>query len=68
MVGYAGSPICIVDADMTLTQSKVKVRVTQQWLLAPFLGLYCFLSTSQEISWDKHLWNHLFYVEWDAEP
>jgi len=26
MVGYAGSPICIVHADMTLTRSKVKVK------------------------------------------
>ena len=28
MVGNAGSPICIVHADMTLTWSKVKVKVT----------------------------------------
>ena len=28
MVGHAGSPTGIVHADMTLTQSKVKVKVT----------------------------------------
>jgi len=28
MVGRAGSPAGIVDADMTLTRSKVKVKVT----------------------------------------
>jgi len=28
MVGYAGSPIRIVHADMTFTRSKVKVKVT----------------------------------------
>jgi len=33
MVGYAGSPICIVHADMTLIRPKVKV--TRQWLSAP---------------------------------
>jgi len=27
---YAGSPTCFVHADMTLTQSKVKVMVTGQ--------------------------------------
>ena len=27
MVGCAGSPICIVQADITLTRSKVKVKV-----------------------------------------
>jgi len=27
MVAYAGSPICIVHADMTLTRFKVKVKV-----------------------------------------
>jgi len=26
---------------------------------------YCFLSTSQEIGWEEHLWNDLFCVEWD---
>jgi len=29
MVGYAGSPICIVHAHMTVTRSKVKVNVTE---------------------------------------
>ena len=29
---------------------------------------FCFLSTSQEISWEEHLRNDLFYVELDVEP
>jgi len=28
MVGHAGSPTCIVHGDMTLTRSKVMVKVT----------------------------------------
>jgi len=32
MVGYAGSPIRIVHADMTLTRSKGKVKVMRRWL------------------------------------
>jgi len=38
MVVYTGSAICIVHADVTLTRSKVKVKVTRRWLLAPFRG------------------------------
>jgi len=41
MVGYAGSPTCIVHADMTLTQSKVKV--TWRWPSAPFLEPFVFI-------------------------
>jgi len=41
MVGYAGNPLCIVHADMTLTWSKVKV--TWRWPSAPFRRLYCVL-------------------------
>jgi len=38
----AGSPICIVFVDMTLTRSKVKV--TWRWPSALFRGLLCFSS------------------------
>jgi len=34
------------------------------WLFLLFL-YFCFLSTSQEISWEEHLRNYLFCVEWD---
>ena len=47
MVGCAGSPLCIVHADMTFSQSKVKV--TGRWPPAPFRGLYwciCIARTS----------------------
>ena len=37
MVMYAGSPICSVHADMTLTQSKVKINV-RAITTAPVLG------------------------------
>ena len=40
MVGCAGSTVCIVHADVILTQSKVEVKVTWRWLSAPFRGLY----------------------------
>jgi len=38
MVEYAGSHVCIVYADVTLTQSKVKVNV-RAMTAAPFRGL-----------------------------
>jgi len=43
MVGYAGSPMCTVHADVTLTLYKVKV--TQQWPPAPFWGPHRFCVT-----------------------
>jgi len=51
MVGYAGSPIRIVHADMTLTRSKVKVR---SWgndcrpVLGPFYRLDALPTLSQQ--------------------
>jgi len=29
---------------------------------------FCFLSTSQDIDWEQHLQNDLFFVEWDVKP
>jgi len=29
--------------------------------------VYYLLSTSQEISWEEHLQNDLFYIEWDVK-
>ena len=46
MVGQVGSPTCIVHADMTLTQSKVKVKVTG---LSNFPKLHFFRSLSSAI-------------------
>ena len=43
MVGYAGSPICTVHDDMTLTRSKVKVNV-RAMTTDPLWGLLLFLS------------------------
>jgi len=45
MVGHAGSPICIAQADMTLTWSKVKVKVTD---LLKFCKLHFSTLTSPE--------------------
>jgi len=42
---YAGSPVCIVHIDVSLTQFKVKVKVTRRWPSAPFRGLlFCFFA------------------------
>jgi len=30
-------------------------------------GFLLFSSTSQEIVWEEHTWNDLFYVEWDVK-
>jgi len=27
----------------------------------------CYLTTSQEIGWEEHIRNDLFYVEWDVK-
>jgi len=37
MVRYAGSPVCILHADMTLTRSKVNVNVRGLLLLMQFV-------------------------------
>jgi len=50
VVGYAGSPVCIVRADMTLTRSKVKV--TWVWPSAPFWGL--LFSSSHDLTQEAH--------------
>jgi len=50
VVGYAGSPVCILHADMTLTRSKVKV--TWVWPSAPFWGL--LFSSSHDLTQEVH--------------
>jgi len=48
MVGYGGSPICIAHTDVTLTWSKVKVKVTD---LLKFRKLQFSTSTSAVSAW-----------------
>jgi len=50
MVVYPGSPVCIVHVDTTLIRSKVKV--SRQWPLAPFWGLYYWLSYAHDVFFD----------------
>jgi len=33
-----------------------------------YLYSVCFLSTSQAIGWEEHVWNDLFCVQWDVKP
>ena len=40
MVGRAGSPVCITHADMTLTQSKVKVMARLKFRKLPQIALF----------------------------
>jgi len=37
------------------------------WLFLPLFD-FCFLSTSQEIGWEAHLWNDPYCVKWDVQP
>jgi len=67
MVGHAGSPTGIVHADMTLTRSKVKVKVTgllnfrelakpcmlAAMTAAPFRGFLVYLIKQQTV----YIWN-----------
>jgi len=53
MVGFAGSPICIVHVDLTLTGSKVKIKVIE---LLKFQRLYFSRSVSSAIlAWSSKL-------------
>ena len=65
-VGHAGSPICIVHADMTLTQFQVKVKVTRRRPSAPywcyFLCLFCLLFVFLVFCVQVFFWLLLFYV------
>ena len=64
MAGHAGSPMCIAHTDVTLTWSKLKVKVTD---LVKFRKLHFSMSTSSAIlSWR---WRSQLAVDYDSmEP
>jgi len=43
-----------------------KIIASQRWDV--FETECILLSTGQEISWEEHLQNYLFCVEWDVKP